>query len=356
MQDNSLFFSPQLIHWYQKNKRLLPWRSTKNPYFVWLSEIILQQTRVAQGLPYYEKFVSAFPTVYDLANASEQEVLKLWQGLGYYSRARNLHFTAKYVANELQGIFPTRYAELVKLKGVGDYTASAIASICFIEPTAVVDGNVYRVLSRYFGIDTPINTTKGNKEFKILAQSLIDIEDPGTFNQALMEFGARYCVPQNPNCNNCIFSETCVANATNKVTELPKKLGKTKIKKHYFNYLVFLSAEGETLLEQRTEKGIWQQLYQFPLIDSSKEISIRALKNAPSFKELFNELDVHKITKYNEDPVLHKLSHKHLYTTFWIVEVGSLTSDSSVNISEIAKYPVPVLLGNFISEFVPFQQ
>lgn len=190
-------FKEILTNWYSVNKRELPWRKTKNPYYIWLSEIILQQTQIKQGLPYYEAFVTNFPTIFDLANASEEEVLKLWQGLGYYSRARNLHFTAKYIVNELNGIFPNTYKELLKLKGIGDYTASAIASICFNEPTAVVDGNVYRFLSRHYGIETPINTTEGFKTFKALATELIDTNNPADFNQAIMEFGATQCKPKN---------------------------------------------------------------------------------------------------------------------------------------------------------------
>ena len=193
-----MIFSKTLTHWYSNNKRSLPWRETNKPYYIWLSEIILQQTQVKQGLPYYEVFVRKFPTIFDLANADESDVLKIWQGLGYYSRARNLHKTAKYVANELNGEFPNNYKDLLQLKGVGDYTASAIASICFNETSAVVDGNVYRVLSRYFGIDTPINSSKGAKEFKALAQELIDKKHPADFNQAIMEFGATQCKPKNP--------------------------------------------------------------------------------------------------------------------------------------------------------------
>ena len=211
MIKNSLFFHKKLIQWYLQNKRDLPWRSTKNPYFIWLSEIILQQTRVAQGLPYYEKFVETFPKVEDLANASEEKILKLWQGLGYYSRARNLHFSAKLVAFELDGVFPNNYKGLLKLKGVGDYTASAIASICYGEATAVVDGNVYRVLARYFGVETPVNSAEGISEFKLLAQELIDKTQPGNYNQAIMEFGARHFVPQNPDCNRCIFNVKCLS-------------------------------------------------------------------------------------------------------------------------------------------------
>ena len=196
MLKSNFHFSKKLILWYLAHKRDLPWRTTAIPYYIWLSEIILQQTRVEQGLPYYQAFVTEYPTVDNLANASEEEVLKLWQGLGYYSRARNLHATAKYISNELNGIFPISYKELIKLKGVGDYTASAIASICFNEATAVVDGNVYRALARYFGIFTPINTSLGTKEFKNLAQQLIDVDNPGDHNQALMEFGARQCNPK----------------------------------------------------------------------------------------------------------------------------------------------------------------
>ena len=217
-------FSKIVIRWYSGNNRKLPWRETQNPYFIWLSEIILQQTQVKQGLPYYEAFVKNFPTIYDLAAAEEQTVLKLWQGLGYYSRARNLHFTAQYIVNECNGVFPNTYKTLLKLKGVGDYTASAIASICFGEATAVVDGNVYRVLARYFGIDTPINTTDGIKQFKALAQELIDKKDPATFNQAIMEFGAMQCRPKTPDCLFCPLSTSCIAYNKGRVGELPVKL------------------------------------------------------------------------------------------------------------------------------------
>ena len=222
-------FSKNVINWYSDNKRDLPWRHTVNPYFIWLSEIILQQTQVKQGLPYYKSFVKTFPTVYDLAKSDEQTVLKLWQGLGYYSRARNLHFTAKYIVNELGGNFPNSYSEIIKLKGIGDYTASAIASIAFGETTAVVDGNVYRVLSRFFGIETPINSTKGIKEFKALATELIDKREPATFNQAIMEFGAQQCKPKKPYCIICPLQSGCVAFQTNKISELPVKLKKLKV-------------------------------------------------------------------------------------------------------------------------------
>lgn len=263
--------SKQLIFWYLQNKRELPWRKTKDPYRVWLSEIMLQQTRVAQGLPYFLKFTEAFPTVFDLAKAEESEVLKLWQGLGYYSRARNLHFTAKYISEELEGVFPKSYKELLQLKGVGDYTASAIASICYDESFAVVDGNVYRVLSRYFGVATSINSTKGIKEFKELAQTVIDETQPGVYNQAIMDFGALHCKPQNPLCDECPLAESCVALANNSVKELPVKEKKIKIKKRYFNYLVPVTEDNQTVLEERVGKGIWQGLYQFPLVETKKK-------------------------------------------------------------------------------------
>ncbi|MAP53630.1 A/G-specific adenine glycosylase [Altibacter sp.] len=350
MPKNDTFFSNKLIAWYLQNRRMLPWRATSNPYFIWLSEIILQQTRVAQGLPYYLKFIKAFPTIEALAEAQEAEILKLWQGLGYYSRARNLHAAAKYVVNDLQGEFPKSYKELLQLKGVGDYTASAIASICYGEPTAVVDGNVYRVLSRIFGIETPINSTQGIKDFKLLAQELLDPSQPGTYNQAIMEFGAQYCVPQNPYCAGCIFNDHCEAVINNKVSMLPVKLKKTAIKKRYFNYLVVLSEDRRTLLRQRTQKGIWRQLYEFPLIESVSEVSMTQLKSMEAFKEFSEEIPIEDVYLYNDEPIIHKLSHQHLYTSFWIVECLEAPPDA-IAISSMDNYAIPVLLENFISNF-----
>jgi len=354
MPKNTTFFTKNLILWYLQNGRSLPWRETHDPYHIWLSEIMLQQTRVAQGLPYYLKFVEHFPTVYDLAAASEEEVLKLWQGLGYYSRARNLHFTAKHIVTERNGDFPNNYQDLLALKGVGDYTASAIASICFNEPAAVVDGNVYRVLSRVFGIDTPINSSKGIKEFKALAQLLIDEKQPGTYNQAIMEFGARYCVPQNPNCDNCIFSGNCQAHANKKVDSLPVKINKTKIKKHYFQYIIPISGDQKTILEQRRGKGIWENLYQFPLVESASEVDAKGLKDIAAFKNVSEKLKITNLVRYNSKPILHKLSHKYLYTTFWIAQVENLNGEG-IPFAKTHSYPVPILIGNFISEFSLFK-
>jgi A/G-specific adenine glycosylase len=338
-----------LTYWYSVNKRDLPWRLSKKPYFIWLSEIILQQTQVNQGLPYYESFVTKYPTVFELAKASESEVLKLWQGLGYYSRARNLHSTAKHIVNEFQGEFPNNYRELLQLKGIGDYTASAMASICFNEVCAVVDGNVYRFLSRYYGIKTPINSGQGQKEFKGLAQQLISKKDPAEFNQAIMEFGAIQCKPKNPDCTVCPFQNECIAFQENIISELPVKLKASKILKRYFNFLVFISDDRKTIIEKRIGSGIWENLYQFPLIESQsilnyEQIMMR-IKTLPSINEF-----PYTVSLYNENDIIHKLSHQHLFTKFWIVEMESLPKES-IKIDDIRDYPVPRLISNFIETF-----
>lgn len=349
-----MLLSKKLIQWYLQNKRSMPWRETKEPYHIWLSEIILQQTRVAQGLPYYNAFIKAFPTVFDLANASEEKVLKLWQGLGYYSRARNLHASAKYVANELNGVFPTSYKELLKLKGVGDYTASAIASICYQEPVAVVDGNVYRVLSRIHNIDTPINSTEGVKVFKQLATEALNKEQPADHNQAIMEFGAMHCKPQNPNCTTCTLQEDCGAWRKGTVPVLPVKLKKVKIKKRYFNFLVFLVDNELTVIEQRKGKGIWEGLYQFPLIETTKGISSEELVTNEYFLN-YVKTSPYELTLFNDEYVVHKLSHQHLYTKFYVIHVKGGVQESNdigfVKVSGVKQYPVPILIGNFIETF-----
>lgn len=342
-------FSKELISWYSNNKRDLPWRNSKNPYLIWLSEIILQQTQVKQGLPYYEAFVKEFPTVFDLAEASEERVLKLWQGLGYYSRARNLHTTAKYVAYELNGIFPNTYKDLKQLKGIGDYTASAIASIVFEQANAVVDGNVYRVLSRYFGIDTPINSTSGVKDFKLLANSLIDPNHPGDYNQAIMEFGATQCKPKNPYCTKCPLQNRCQAYHKNLIDRLPVKLKKIKVKTKYFNYLVCIDPNKNILFEKRTGNGIWRNLYQFPLIETDKSLSSDEFDKLNAKDSVLKNLNF-EFTLYNETDRIHKLSHQHLYTKFWIIEVDKVLT-SSIPLAALHKYPAPVLISNFLEEF-----
>lgn len=342
-------FTQTLTSWYSINKREMPWRTTKDPYKIWLSEVILQQTQIKQGLPYYTLFLESFPTVFDLASASEEKVLKHWQGLGYYSRARNLHKTAQYIAEDLNGEFPENYKDLMQLKGVGDYTASAIASICFDEATAVVDGNVYRVLSRYFGIHTPINSTKGIKEFKTIAQKFIDKNNPGDYNQAIMEFGAIQCQPRNPVCEVCPLQMSCAAYNENRVEMLPVKLNKLKVKKKYFNYIVCLSDDGRTTLHQRKGKGIWQNLYQFPLIESSKSLSYKELMKDEKFTALLNN-ESQETRLFNESDIVHKLSHQHLHTKFWIVNLKQIQGET-IPTADIKNYPVPILISNFIDVF-----
>lgn len=349
MQKKASFLSKKLILWYLENKRDLPWRHTKDPYKIWLSEIILQQTRVAQGLPYFERFSTTYPTVQSLATAPEEAILKLWQGLGYYSRARNLHKAAQYVVEALNGVFPSTYKELLKLKGVGDYTASAIASFCYNEPTAVVDGNVYRVLSRVFGIETPINSTQGVKEFKTLAQQLIDLNQPGTFNQAIMEFGAQYCVPQNPACMFCVFKNSCVAHQTGTVAKLPVKLKKTKVTTRYFHYIVLQTEDKKTRIEKRKGRGIWQNLYQFPLFEGKMELTTSAFKEISYYNEELTLLNVSSIQLHNKKPVIHKLSHQHLHTHFWKVSIQG-TLEDGLPISTLNKFPFPVLISNYINK------
>ena len=342
-------FCNLLESWYLTVNRELPWRKTKDPYSVWLSEIILQQTRVAQGTSYYLKFIENFPTVFDLANAEEEKVLKLWQGLGYYSRARNLHYSAKYIVNQLEGVFPKSYKELLSLKGVGDYTASAISSICYDEKAAVVDGNVYRVLSRYFGIDTPINSTKGIKQFKDLAQDLLVTDNPGQYNQAIMDFGALQCKPQNPECDACPLIGGCAAFADNMVSILPVKEKKIKIKKRYFNFIVILTESNKTVLVQRKGKGIWENLYQFPLIEAANSINVKELVELGEFQDLLNS-DIDSLRLFNSKEWIHKLSHQHLYTQFWVVKIKQ-SPEGSIPIESIGSYPVPRLIHKFIDDF-----
>ena len=341
-------FTNLLIEWYLQNKRDLPWRNTTNPYPIWLSEIILQQTRVAQGMPYFYAFLESFPTIKELAIADEQQVLKLWQGLGYYSRARNLHQTAQYIANELDGVFPNSYAGLIQLKGIGEYTASAIASFAYNEPVPVVDGNVFRVVSRYFGIESDISTGKTKKEFTALAAELLPKEQPALFNQAIMEFGAMHCTPKNPDCENCIFNSSCVALQKGLVGQLPFKSKKIKIRKRYFNYIVLQDKKGNTKIQQRTDKGIWHNLYEFPLFETTQEEGFETI--APLIK---NDTDfgdsVVSIQEANPISLIHKLSHQHLYIKFWKVTVNNTLTDG-VNPEQLRTFPFPIVIHNFIEE------
>ncbi|RKS99185.1 A/G-specific adenine glycosylase [Flavobacterium sp. 123] len=346
-----MIFSKLLINWYLQNKRDLPWRNTTNPYPIWLSEIMLQQTRVAQGMPYFLSFTTAFPTVFDLANANEEQVLKLWQGLGYYSRARNLHKTAQYVAHELSGVFPRTYKDLLKLKGVGEYTAAAIASFSYNEAVPVVDGNVFRVLSRYFDIETDIAQASAKKEFAALAFELMpkenqDEANPAIFNQAIMEFGALQCVPKSPNCNICIFNESCAALQKKKVDQLPVKSKKVKVRNRFFNYLVVADELENTIIQKRSAKGIWHNLYEFPLIETESEEDFDSISKRIQ-NDFFAENAILNIGEHNQKSIIHKLSHQHLHIKFWKVNLEGVVKNG-IDASTLKTFPFPIVIHNFI--------
>jgi A/G-specific adenine glycosylase len=341
-----MIFSNIVMQWYLQNKRELPWRNTTNPYHIWLSEIILQQTRVAQGMPYFLKFVDSFPTVFHLAKAHEEEVLKLWQGLGYYSRARNLHKTAQQVAFDKNGIFPETFEGLLQLKGIGDYTAAAIASFSYNESVPVVDGNVFRVLARYFDVQTDISSSAAKKEFTALANELLPIGKANIFNQAIMEFGALQCVPKNPNCENCVLNHGCLALKKKTVDQLPVKLKKTKVTKRYFNYLIFSDQNQHTLLKKRTDKGIWHNLYEFPLIETvTNETDQTIVSLIQNQKHISNAIE--EIVIDDSQRIVHKLSHQHLYIKFWNVIVSG-TIENGTDRKSAKKYPFPIVIHNFI--------
>ena len=341
-------FYQHIINWYTENKRDLPWRNTRNPYKIWLSEIMLQQTRVEQGLPYYMDFVNKFPTVHHLAGAPEDLVMKMWQGLGYYSRARNLHATAKHISGECDGRFPEHSGELKRLKGVGDYTAAAIASFAFGEVVPVVDGNVYRLLARYFGVELPVNSPEGVRYFRELAAQLIDAERPGTYNQAIMEFGARQCKPKNPDCSRCPLQDSCAALQKKLIDTLPVKLRTGKVTRRYFNYLIPYNNK-EVLIKKRTGKDIWRDLYEFPLVETEAPCDWEQVSAAPEARALPG-IDNARVWLYNEEQVVHKLSHQHIYTRFWIVELQE-EFINGVEKSRVSDYAMPVLLANFVSDF-----
>ena len=315
-------------------------------YLIWLSEFMLQQTRVAQGMPYFLSFTTTFPTVFDLAKANEEQVLKLWQGLGYYSRARNLHKTAQFVANELDGIFPDNYKDLLQLKGVGEYTAAAIASFSYNEVVPVVDGNVFRVLSRYFDIETDIAAASAKKEFAALAFELMAKDNPALFNQAIMEFGALQCVPKSPNCSICIFNESCTALQKKKVDQLPVKSKKLKVRKRYFNYLVVTDELGNTIIQKRTAKGIWHNLYEFPLIETDKEEDFDCIAEQIQ-NDFFKGNSILSVTESNEQSIVHKLSHQHLYIKFWEVKIEGIIANG-IDAKNLKTFPFPIVIHNFI--------
>ena len=350
-------FSDKIIKWYKANKRNLPWRVTKNPYKIWLSEIILQQTRIDQGTSYYLKFVSTYPDVFTLASADEKEVLKLWQGLGYYSRARNMHKAASIIVNKYDGNFPTHYKDIISLPGVGEYTAAAISSIVFNEAYAVIDGNVIRVLFRIFGIQSP-DTYK--KDIKKIASSLIDYHDPGTYNQAVMEFGALFCKLQNPECSNCIFQDDCFAFKNQMVHMLPLKSNPVKQKKRYFHYLVLKINKDNiiyTLLNRRSEDDIWKNMYDFPMIEKDKKTAKAVMVNELK-REFFPDVNLNPIVTKE---FKHILTHQLIYARFYVLNEFDF-SETEYLIKKLQQkyllipaesfneYPVPRLIEKVINE------
>lgn len=342
-------FSQEIYQWFLINKRNLPWRETNDPYKIWISEIILQQTRVVQGIDYYNRFIAEFQNITELSNASEDSVLKLWQGLGYYTRARNLHFTAKHIVKNYNGDFPNDFKTILSLKGVGNYTAAAIASIAFNLPHAVVDGNIYRVFTRYFGILTPIDSDKGKKEIQKIADEFIDLNNPGFHNQAFMEFGALQCVPISPDCKLCPLVINCYAAQNNLQDKLPVKSKKIKQTTRYFYYYI-IENKNFILIEKRTGKDIWKNLHQFPLIESDKALTDEEILKLNTPFLSFNEINV----RYVSAPIKHILTHQTIFARFIHVETDLNNFNQSnifrINKKDIYKFAVPKLLEQYLEK------
>ncbi len=333
-------FNNELVQWYKTNKRELPWRSTSEAYIIWLSEIILQQTRVEQGLPYFHRFLEQYPDVTSFAAAGEDDILKLWQGLGYYSRGRNMLKTARMVQEIYKGKFPETYEQLIKLKGIGQYTAAAIASFSANEAKAVVDGNVYRVLARYFGIYEPINGTKGQKTFQLMADELLDKHQPGLHNQAMMEFGAMLCKPKSPDCQICPVRLGCYAFNNNAIADLPVKLNKLKIRERFFNY--FLVTDGDAvLMNKRGDKDIWANMYDLPLMETSSLLNMDELISLPEVTGFFGDH-----IKIAESSVIkkHVLTHQRLYVRLIKLQTPPLKLKEGwffIPVEEMKKLAIP---------------
>ncbi len=350
-------FAGEIINWYELHKRDLPWRHTNDPYIIWLSEIIMQQTRVDQGTPYFHRFAEKYPTVADFAAADEGEILNLWQGLGYYSRGRNMHYTAQIVMEEYAGYFPTNYDSLIKLKGVGEYTAAAIASFSSNEAKAVVDGNVFRLLSRFFGIDIPINSGRGKKVFTELANELIDKSRAGTYNQAAMEFGSMVCKPKNPVCIRCPLQTGCEAYRTGRINELPVKIKSQRVRERFFNYIIVKNDSG-ILMNKRGPNDIWENLYELPLFETEMMPEAGSLIFQDDFKKAFgNEVIIKSIS----DPVKHILSHQKLYATF--IEIENYSEQFAiengwfyVKMEELEGLAQPKLIFQFFKNFFKLKE
>jgi A/G-specific adenine glycosylase len=347
--------SAALIGWYKQNKRDLPWRNTHDPYRIWLSEVILQQTRVNQGIDYYYRFIEHFPDVQSLAGASEEEVLKLWQGLGYYSRARNLHHAARYIAGTLKGAFPENYAELLKLKGIGEYTAAAVSSIAYGEVKPVIDGNVVRVLSRLYAIDDASDSTTGKKILRTLASQLIDADDPATFNQSIMEFGAMHCRPANPMCETCPLQPACHAFRLRKTSAYPVKLPRTSVKELYLYYMVILFPVGKEthiLLNRRSTQGIWRNLYDFPHLESFVPLQIAQVLSLEPAGSLLENLNTE--VSVISDEYVHILSHRKIRARFIRIQsketIPSPGVFRSIPVQRIGDFPVPRLIERYLND------
>ena len=343
-------FSRILLEWYAGHKRELPWRGTKDPYLIWISEIILQQTRVAQGYEYFQRFTERFPDVASLAGADEDEVMKYWQGLGYYSRARNLHAAAR----SMDGVFPSTYEGVRALKGVGDYTAAAVCSIAYDMPYAVVDGNVYRVLSRYFGVEVPIDSTRGKKTFAALAQEMLDEKHPGLYNQAIMDFGALQCTPQSPSCLFCPLADSCSALSAGKVDLLPVKRHRTKTTDRYFTY-IYICIDGKMLLHKRTGNDIWRNLYELPLVETDRRLSEEELLSHPFLRK---ELDVQAVRPLIRPLLMgvkHVLSHQIIHADFYEMiipaDIQGFPDCIRVGQGEWERYAVPRLIHLFLEKY-----
>lgn len=345
--------SDKIAAWYAENKRDLPWRRTRDPYKIWISEVILQQTRVDQGMDYYFRFIARFPDVYALAQADEETVLKLWQGLGYYSRARNLHAAAKQVVSQFHGNYPDNYHALLTLKGVGEYTASAVASIAFNEPCAVVDGNVYRVLGRLFAVDTPIDISEGKKLYASLADDLLNKENPGLHNQAMMEFGALQCTPNAPDCTVCTLQPQCMAFDMGRVKDFPVKKRKTAVRNRYFIYF-HIEENGHTYVQKRTARDVWKNLYEFPLIETDTPQSLKEIMSKDAFQSLFSEKS--NYTFHHKLSLRHVLSHQVIHADFYHVQTDTPLSLSRtreplllrIKSKNLSDYPVSRLIHKYL--------
>lgn len=342
-------FSEILVKWYEDHKRELPWRGTRNPYLIWVSEVILQQTRVAQGEDYYRRFVSRFPDVFALAAADEDEVMKHWQGLGYYSRARHLHEAARTMA--AAGGFPETYEGVRALKGVGEYTAAAICSMAYNLPYAVVDGNVYRVLARWLGIDTPIDSTEGKKVFAATAAELMDSRRPGLHNQAVMEFGALQCVPASPDCSACPLADSCAALERGLVDSLPVKQHRTKVSHRYLNY-IYVRAGEYTFINKRTGNDIWRGLYELPLIETDREWTEEELYASQEFREMLageEEPAVRLVQKGVRHVLTHRVIHANFYEVILPENSGAFAAYLKISVDDLNKFAVSCLVEQFFS-------